>query len=258
MMKFSFSAISLLCGMALFLTPTPGLGALNDTTHDIVEDEIIRDVVGVEVKEAVTAYLKTHQIQGTPMVRDDKFYFTCADDLETVATNETFKTIRVSCAYPVERNAYIRTRVTGSVSVAKDANTQNDTQAARIVLAHSVSAGDLLTEENLKSVVLPHHSGYGGYFDLSHVLGRKTKTPLREGTVLLSRHLVPNWTIQAEQQVDIENTISGINVTTVGVALENGHIGDIIKVKNLNSDTVIEGFVINRKKIKINAKMELM
>jgi flagella basal body P-ring formation protein FlgA len=69
---------------------------------------------------------------------------------------------------------------------------------------------------------------------------------------------VPNWTIQAEQQVDIENTISGINVTTVGIALENGHVGDIIKVKNLNSDTVIEGFVINRKKIKINAKVDFM
>ena len=76
--------------------------------------------------------------------------------------------------------------------------------------------------------------------------------------MLLSRHLVPNWTIQAEQQVDIENTVSGINVTTVGIALENGHVGDIIKVKNLISDTVIEGFVINRKKIKINAKVTSM
>ena len=192
------------------------------------------------------------------MVRDDKFYFTCADDLETVATNETFKTIRVSCAYPVERNAYIRTRVEGSVVALNADNATNDTQATRIVLAHSVSAGELLTQENLKSVVLPHYNGFGGFFDLSHVLGRKTKTPLREGTVLLSRHLVPNWTIQAEQQVDIENTISGINVTTVGIALENGHVGDIIKVKNLNSDTVIEGFVINRKKIKINAKVDFM
>ena len=137
-------------------------------------------------------------------------------------------------------------------------NATNDTQATRIVLAHSVSAGELLTQENLKSVVLPHYNGFGGFFDLSHVLGRKTKTPLREGTVLLSRHLVPNWTIQAEQHVDIENTISGINVTTVGIALENGHVGDIIKVKNLNSDTVIEGFVINRKKIKINAKVDFM
>ena len=137
-------------------------------------------------------------------------------------------------------------------------NENEDAQAARIVLARSVSAGELLTEENLKSVVLPHYNGFGGFFDLTHVLGRKTKTPLREGTVLLSRHLVPNWTIQAEQQVDIENTLSGINVTTVGIALENGHIGDIIKVKNLKSDTIIEGFVINRKKIKINAKVTLM
>jgi len=253
-MKFSFSAINLFFVLTLFFVPSQGQGALNNDQ----DDEIVRDVIGVEIKEAVNEYLKIHQIQGSPMVRDDKFFFTCADDLEIMATNETFKTIRVSCAYPVERSSYIRTRLMGS-SKAPNLNDENkDAQAARIVLAHSVSGGELLTEENLKSVVLPHYNGFGGFFDLSHVLGRKTKTPLREGTVLLSRHLVPNWTIQADQQVDIENTVSGINVTTVGVALENGHIGDIIKVKNLNSDTIIEGFVINRKKIKINTKVNLM
>ncbi|NCG09506.1 MAG: hypothetical protein GWP33_00155, partial [Alphaproteobacteria bacterium] len=205
MMKFSFSAINFIFGLTLLLIPSQGQGALDNSQ----DEDILRDVVGVEVKEAASDYLQTHQIKGTPMVRDDKFYFTCADDLETVATNETFKTIRVSCAYPVERNAYIRTRVEGSVVALNADNATNDTQATRIVLAHSVSAGELLTQENLKSVVLPHYNGFGGFFDLSHVLGRKTKTPLREGTVLLSRHLVPNWTIQAEQQVDIENTISG-------------------------------------------------
>ena len=254
MMKFSFSAINLVFGLTLFFVPSQGQGAHNNAQ----DNEIIRDVIGVEIKEAVNEYLKIHQIQGSPMVRDDKFFFTCAENLEIIATNETFRTIRVSCTYPVERSAYIRTRLTGSTTTLNLNNENEDAQAARIVLVHSVSAGELLTEENLKSVVLPHYSGFGGFFDLTHVLGRKTKTPLREGTVLLSRHLVPNWTIQAEQQVDIENTLSGINVTTVGIALENGHVGDIIKVKNLNSDTVIEGFVINRKKIKINAKVNLM
>ena len=253
-MKFSFSGINFIFGLTLLLIPSQGQGAPDNSK----DEDILRDVVGVEVKEAVSDYLKTQQIKGIPMVRDDKFYFTCADDLETVATNETFKTIRVSCAYPVERNAYIRTRVEGSVVALNADNAANDNQATRIVLVHSVSAGELLSQENLKSVVIPHYNGFGGFFDLSHVVGRKTKTPLREGTVLLSRHLVPNWTIQAEQQVDIENTISGINVTTVGIAIENGHVGDIIKVKNLNSDTVIEGFVINRKKIKINAKVDFM
>ena len=121
--------------------------------------------------------------------------------------------------------------MTGSKRSPNLKNENEDAQAARIVLAHSVSAGELLTEENLKSVVLPHYSGFGGFFDLTHVLGRKTKTPLREGTVLLSRHLVPNWTIQAEQQVDIENTLSGINVTTVGIALKTGMLEILLKSK---------------------------
>jgi len=101
MMKFSFSAINMVFGLTLFFVPSQGQGALNNAQ----DDEIIRDVIGVEIKEAVNEYLKTYQIQGSPMVRDDKFFFTCADNLETIATNESFKTIRVSCAYPVERSA---------------------------------------------------------------------------------------------------------------------------------------------------------
>ena len=78
MMKFSFSAINLVFGLTLFFVPSQGQGALNNAQ----DDEIIRDVIGVEIKEAVNEYLKTHQIQGSPMVRDDKFFFTCADNLE--------------------------------------------------------------------------------------------------------------------------------------------------------------------------------
>ena len=48
------------------------------------------------------------------MVRDDKFFFTCADNLE-IATNETFKTIGVSCAILL-RDLLYPYRVMGSTT----------------------------------------------------------------------------------------------------------------------------------------------
>ena len=54
MMKFSFSAINLVFGLTLFFVPSQGQGGLNN----IQDDEIVRDVIGVEIKEVVNEYLK--------------------------------------------------------------------------------------------------------------------------------------------------------------------------------------------------------
>ena len=83
MMKFSFSAINLVLGLTLFFVPSQGQGARNN----VQDDEIVRDVIGVEIKEAINEYLKMHQTQGSPMVRDDKFFFTCSDNLEIIFSN---------------------------------------------------------------------------------------------------------------------------------------------------------------------------
>jgi len=54
------------------------------------------------------------------------------------------------------------------------------------------------------------------------------------------------------QSIIIFSDLYGINVRMQGSALENGHFNELIKVKNISSGKVVQGRVINEKKILIN------
>ena len=69
------------------------------------------------------------------------------------------------------------------------------------------------------------------------------------------RHLQPDWMVQAKQTVSVVNNTGGIQVTTAGIALENGRLGDLVKVKNLSSNSILHGFVAGTKKISIGTKI---
>lgn len=63
-----------------------------------------------------------------------------------------------------------------------------------------------------------------------------------------------DWMIQKDQTVTIETQIGAVTVAGIGVALDNGQMGDLLKVLNQSSNVVIEGRVVSEKKIKIITK----
>ena len=69
------------------------------------------------------------------------------------------------------------------------------------------------------------------------------KVKLPPGTVVLQRYVEIPFAIKRGQLVRIVAEKNGIYVETTGRALQNGRVGDIIKVKNIYSKKVIEGKV---------------
>ena len=85
-------------------------------------------------------------------------------------------------------------------------------------------------------------------------MGRKTKVRIRRDHPIYIKYLKKNWLIEKDSRVIVENNSGPITIKVDGIALENGNYKDRIKVKNLRSDQVIHGFVLNKKKILINPK----
>ena len=69
------------------------------------------------------------------------------------------------------------------------------------------------------------------------------KTRLPAGTPVLKRFVEVPFAVKRGQLVKIVAEKGGIYVETTGKALQNGRVGDIIKVKNIYSGKVIEGRV---------------
>ena len=124
----------------------------------------------------------------------------------------------------------------------------------RVIIVRPVSRGDFLASEDLGLQTLSR-SGGSGFTNIEELVGRRAKKSLRAGLVLHDRHLQPDWMVQAKQSVSVVNNTGGIQVTTAGIALENGRLGDLVKVKNLSSNSILHGFVAGTKKISIGTKI---
>ncbi|WP_235978995.1 flagellar basal body P-ring formation chaperone FlgA [Zestomonas carbonaria] len=84
-----------------------------------------------------------------------------------------------------------------------------------------------------------------GYFQRpEEVLGMSAKRRIRAGQPLSPGLLTSPLLVKRGQQVKIVASRDGIQASTLGEALQNGQQDDVIKVRNLNSEKVIEAKVL--------------
>ncbi len=115
----------------------------------------------------------------------------------------------------------------------------------------NLKKGEIIQASDLAYKKFNHSIGNGYFIVQEQLIGRKLKQSLSLGQPIKSRHLEQNWMIEKGQSVIINSNIGSINVIMKGIAEENGHFNEIIKVSNVSSGKIIEGIIINEKKILI-------
>lgn len=101
-----------------------------------------------------------------------------------------------------------------------------------------VGAGDVHTEERDIARL-----GYGYMADATQLVGRHLRRALAAGTVVTPGMLAARVVVQRGQQVSLVAKLDNILVRASGVALEAGDRGDLIRVKSLSCDCVVQGKV---------------
>ncbi|MBL6998428.1 MAG: flagellar basal body P-ring formation protein FlgA [Gammaproteobacteria bacterium] len=85
-----------------------------------------------------------------------------------------------------------------------------------------------------------------GYYRKSDPVERlKVKRNLASGTILTTANLEPKLMVTSGQKVTILLSIDGLQIKSSGFALQSARQGQIIKVKNTQSDKIIEGVVLS-------------
>jgi flagella basal body P-ring formation protein FlgA len=83
--------------------------------------------------------------------------------------------------------------------------------------------------------------GYGYIADPAQLQGRHLRRPLIAGTVITPGVLSPREVVQRGQQVSLVASTDGILVRAAGVALQTGDRGDLVRVRSLSCDCVVQG-----------------
>lgn len=80
--------------------------------------------------------------------------------------------------------------------------------------------------------------------DLDSVLGRVAKNTIPEGRLLKDYLLAPDFKVRTRKSVKIIHERDGFRIEMMGMALQNGALGDMVKVKNVSSGKVLSCKVI--------------
>jgi len=116
----------------------------------------------------------------------------------------------------------------------------------------TLKKGDIFTSDSLKLKEVNVLTVRGKTFSSqSSILGKHAGGYLSSGTIL-TEHMVRSIPdVAKNQQVDIFVSTSGLKIEAKGKALENGQIGDTIKVRRANSREIISGKVHSKGKVEV-------
>lgn len=104
-----------------------------------------------------------------------------------------------------------------------------------VVARRVIPKGKVISDADVVVKGVPKSKARGGVASLSEVVGKVAKRDFREGEVIKSRDLVPNFVVFRGRPVKVIYNSGAIHIELLGIPLENGALGDIIRVKNIST-----------------------
>jgi flagellar basal body P-ring formation protein FlgA len=141
-------------------------------------------------------------------------------------------------------------RTTYSVSCSSPVNWQSRVTARTSVWADVVVARRVLDRSETLSLDMLALSNQdvtqiraGPEFNPALLQGMRVNRRIAAGQPVLRQQLVIEYPVTAGGQVTLSISTSGFEASVRGEALDNGHIGDRVRVRNLSSDVIVDGIV---------------
>ena len=197
-----------------------------------------RQVVATQFNQAVGSSTEIEIGSLDPRLRLPK----CSQPLETFfpqGKRGSKVTVGVRCSEPKKWTIYVSAEIHQIVQV--------------LVAQQYLRRGSLIRSEDfaLKKMDL-NQLKYGYFTDFNEVSGKSLKRHLNQGAVLTPAAIAVTKVVKRGEHVTIVAETGGISVQAAGQALEDGGLGDIIRVKNLNSRKEIEARVEGPGRVKID------
>jgi len=245
----SFSlAASLIAALTLAMT-APALAS---------EDDVITPLTGGEIAKHIRGLLAENNISGTPQLNLKEKHNPCPEPVEAAPLFKNWKTIKVTCPANAQWRLLVRVemddekiapaRNTAISSSPEKAGRSAGTPRA-LALKRSMAKGEVILEDDVLMVPISAQQSYGVFLDAGDVIGRRVRTPISANAPIKSRQLEPKYLVEEKKPVIIALSSGGIYVEMSGISLQNGQLGEAVKVENLSSGKTITGKVTGLRKI---------
>ncbi|ABM05241.1 Flagellar basal body P-ring biosynthesis protein-like protein [Psychromonas ingrahamii 37] len=121
------------------------------------------------------------------------------------------------------------------------------TTASSLPRGHSLQPEDIVFREQRI-----RNNDY--YPNVAGLAGKKTKRKLRAGSIIKKKDIIIEYAVIRKSEVSIIFKQDSFSLSTLGIALKSGQLGDLIKVKNKRSGNIITTTVIGKNKVSVESK----
>lgn len=158
----------------------------------------------------------------------------------------------IASSRPYGSNLSVKVTCDGNRSWAVYVPARVETYAEVAVLARSLERGTILTAADVTTARMNvAQAGTGQIRDADQAVGMELRRRLQAGEALRLTHLKSPQVVKKGERVVLEAGSGVISVVTSGTALANGQVGDQIRVRNENSNRVIDAEVIGPGKVRV-------
>ncbi|BAF69725.1 flagellar protein FlgA [Nitratiruptor sp. SB155-2] len=172
-----------------------------------------------EIKK-ISLHMKPIEIMGK---------YTIAVEPETVSRNYAYVKVHIKQANKAAHvyRAYVIIKTLANVVVA----------------VHDIPRGSLIQKKDLAVQKMVTHGK--NYPDLQEIIGSVARVNIYKNRKITRYMIEPNYAVKKRQNVRIIYAKGPIRIELLGLALQNGKRGDIIKVKNISTNKVLECKVLS-------------
>ena len=203
---------------------------------------------GYELKEQAKNIITSSGAPLEILVSDRRVFFPCSEALEfSPRKGDDWSTVEVACRSH-NWSANLRSTVSSNNSI--DLNTiRLSENTAVVTVGQNITKGQVIEQKHLAYAQGQSKDLHGSFRDFTEIIGRKAKFNLARGAILKARHLELSFPVAKGQAVLISSNNSKITVSANAIALEDGQIGDMVKVENSRSGKILNVIVTGEKKV---------
>ena len=205
---------------------------------------------GKEINNHIKQWLASEGIKSNPQFSPKKILSDCNQNVLYKKHFDTFKLIKVTCEGDKPWTIFVKT----NSNTLRQKKLKVSKLNQILVLNKSIEKGNYIKKKDLVFINSTKKNIF--FHSKEELIGRKVKQNLRRGQYVQPRHLFKKYSVNEGDPVVIGSKFKNAEVSTAGIALKSGNIGDILEAKNTRSGKIIKGILQKNKKIYVFSKID--
>ena len=200
---------------------------------------------GKEINNHIKKWLESENIKSNPQFSPKKKLPDCKQNVSYEKYNNSYKLVKVSCEEKNSWTVFVKT----NVNTIKQKKLKVSKINEILVLNKSIEKGNYIKKSDLTFIKSSKKNIF--YNSKEELIGRKVKQNLKKGQYIQPRHLFAKYSVNEGDPVIIVSKFKNTEVSTGGIAIKSGNIGDLLEVKNTRSGIIIKGILKKNKKVNV-------